>query len=565
MHILPAHASMEKESEDNFVLRPDRCLFRIVAANPSVQKVAPQSLKISEADAIAVQMVVIKKVDRVRKKIWVNTESFDGSACMDFHIFTGSSLTVDDLTPMRVWNTSSVLTYSFDGIQEVDSRLEVAWGEVCAGLAPSLDDSGPPYVLDEENENKDAQAEVLKLLEQHGRIRCLHAGSSAWTMTELGKNTIGVSAMLTNHRHAFKPRDVPVADQTVFELMYNLDKQGWRCMEKQPQHRRQRRRRRQQGDSGGVVVPEDYSPDQPKIWWLKPGQATVFRSYLQCLLLADTLTAPVRHFQQEGWYSALLQGKPFVRRQRGGGTKFAFALPGEDLVVTESKKTSRAPRRTRTSAAAGSSSDGPESPASCEGEGDQEDRQGRDSSDSGSRDSCDSSSGGSSSASGSGSTSRAGASTGKEDTGDEADTSGDRDGAQHAAASEGDRGDRGGCRSTSGSAPIDSTIYWRGFKLCLVKRLGVTLGYEMQCYIDDHKGCRCTRSRSFAAHGGPQRVERLLKQWALAGHTEQCDSWLAHSSYPDPKDSELLSREQLDAQQFVPKRTSGGHRKRTLP
>ncbi|CAK0889829.1 unnamed protein product [Prorocentrum cordatum] len=49
---------------------------------------------------------------------------------------------------------------------------------------------------------------------------------------------------------------------------------------------------------------------------------------------------------------------------------------------------------------------------------------------------------------------------------------------------------------------------------------GQQAGWEVFCYHPDHDQSKCRRRRHFAAHGGPQMTERLLKEWCIRGLCE---------------------------------------------
>jgi hypothetical protein len=98
---------------------------------------------------------------------------------------------------------------------------------------------------------------------------------------------------------------------------------------------------------------------------------------------------------------------------------------------------------------------------------------------------------------------------------------------------------------------LDSTTIWRGFKITAVTREGRTSGYEASCYIVGHhiQGAskRCTRTRSFLLHGGPERVERVLKYWCLFGHCAECEDSDNHQAMPEVDDADLPSLLELEA------------------
>ena len=83
-------------------------------------------------------------------------------------------------------------------------------------------------------------------------------------------------------------------------------------------------------------------------------------------------------------------------------------------------------------------------------------------------------------------------------------------------------------------ARLDTTIPWHTLKFTETKTAGVVTGMEATCYHEDHRDedQRCSRSLKFAAHGGPEMVERKLKWWAVAGAQNSIKSKRGHQELP---------------------------------
>ena len=112
----------------------------------------------------------------------------------------------------------------------------------------------------------------------------------------------------------------------------------------------------------------------------------------------------------------------------------------------------------------------------------------------------------------------------------------------------------------------DTTSLWRGFKFTVVKRRGVPVGLEADCRIAQHKcGTRCTRTRAYAAWGGPAMVERRLKRWCLQGHGSTVETCAAHQDLPDFEADDVPSLEELERTILTEKEFSGLGMKRRAP
>jgi hypothetical protein len=102
----------------------------------------------------------------------------------------------------------------------------------------------------------------------------------------------------------------------------------------------------------------------------------------------------------------------------------------------------------------------------------------------------------------------------------------------------------------------DNNQDWRGCRFTAVKaRKGLEemVAWEVTCRkLSGHHKCRLRRS--FAAHGGQDNVERMLKWWCLHGNT--CKTQEMHVKLIIPALADLPTFDQLDCMDFA---------KRTLP
>ncbi len=61
---------------------------------------------------------------------------------------------------------------------------------------------------------------------------------------------------------------------------------------------------------GRHARPDSYSDASPKMFWVKPHQVTLSPSYLRALLLNNEHKQTVDHFRAEGYYIAVIEGRP---------------------------------------------------------------------------------------------------------------------------------------------------------------------------------------------------------------------------------------------------------------
>ena len=114
---------------------------------------------------------------------------------------------------------------------------------------------------------------------------------------------------LHNSRKLLQTRPgLPLQDLTPFELASRMYAEGWVCCTKAGGVRAKSHKTKADGASE-PLMPEDYSPGQPKRWWLKSSQTSLQASYLRALLSAHLLLKPVPHFMSDRFYECLLSGK----------------------------------------------------------------------------------------------------------------------------------------------------------------------------------------------------------------------------------------------------------------
>ncbi len=509
--------SVPSTTQQNF--SSDVAFFRVVDLNPARRPLAPSAPRLEHAEALGVQSVALRRADFHAKRVYVALEDLDGTASRSFQVFTGSTISFADINTMRAWKAAPNLHYDFG--YEASPALEEVMQEVCRGLLQSLRSGGQgcgQFVLFPCDEKYDAKLAALRWLQTLGRVYQVDEASNSWSLTDDGRRSLQVSSVLSNPYLVLKPRaGTPEKERNIFELMWSMHAEGWVCLVKPEGGRKSSR------PSPDLLVPLDYRHGDRKIWWVKAKQKTIFREYMLCLLQAEAHGQVVKHFQTEGWYKCLLEGTPYVRRQRrtAQGQGFVFEALAEACEGRE--------LHGGAGVTAAPLVDGAEEAKSNSSSHRNADSNSRSSSSgSSSRSSSESSSSGSSSSSSTKSRSSNSSSSrghvcgvcGESAAGSEAPAAVPEVPAPPAAAAPCAGAARIGSGGGSGGALVDTTTFWRGFKLTVTKTHGEASGYEATCYIASHNTTkRCTRTRSFRVHGGENVVQRMLKCWCLAGHS----------------------------------------------
>ena len=102
----------------------------------------------------------------------------------------------------------------------------------------------------------------------------------------------------------------------------------------------------------------------------------------------------------------------------------------------------------------------------------------------------------------------------------------------------------------SGQISRPDTFFWKGFKFTPVTKDGVHTGLECSCFMKGHfvSGVqRCTRTRAYNRHGGPENTLLLLKTWALRAFTDECVDKAMHAALSDLRPRDIgMSAAELD-------------------
>lgn len=146
------------------------------------------------------------------------------------------------------------------------------------------------------------------MLQERGRVKCVRNESHTWVLTAEGAKAVRTMARLQDGQLALRPRpSVTVRDMSLFELMYTLHEEGWKCIVAAAGRRKKKGKQKEKkkdndDDSDMPTHDQPYQSGGAKVWWLKHNAKTVFASYLRCLLAARRLGVPIPHFQIERWH-----------------------------------------------------------------------------------------------------------------------------------------------------------------------------------------------------------------------------------------------------------------------
>ena len=187
---------------------------------------------------------------------------------------------------------------------------------------------------------------------QEVRVTPSDGVSMEWSLTAEGIACAEVSSVLSSPTSALQVRSgISDDERTRFELMMMLQSGGWVCqVYVKPSRRASQKRKKSKGSSKHVVEAVPFEATGRKVFWVKPAQATLLDQYMLALLKAadGSISVPVKHFQPEAYYDAVLQGREYVKRPRKlqGTDDFAFFatdVPARPI-VPQSRRSRKRPR-----------------------------------------------------------------------------------------------------------------------------------------------------------------------------------------------------------------------------
>ena len=148
-----------------------------------------------------------------------------------------------------------------------------------------------------------ATLEALQRLSEQGLAHCTEQSHdvSRWTLSDKAMQAFDFAQMLRRPLSCFKPRsNLELVDSTPWELFLALQSNGW-DMKRAPSKKDQ-------------LALQPYVVGEDKLWYRKSVSCKDPRSYMRCLVAADTLlenfgVRQIPHFQGDGYYKKLEKGK----------------------------------------------------------------------------------------------------------------------------------------------------------------------------------------------------------------------------------------------------------------
>jgi hypothetical protein len=191
----------------------------------------------------------------------------------------------------------------------------------------SLADAGAwPFNEGEELAHPRQSSSTFSELEKLGLCICRRIGDDVcyWALTPKGMHSFSASYTLADPAPAIQPRDVPLCDQTPFELYMQLVDNNWVLS---------RRTKK-------MALPAPYTGGSELTLWLGVDAKTLQASYLRALTSAESILVAadgkvqaIYHFQSDRYYKQLLDGKaPAAVTQ---GVRAAIEDDGGELLAIE--------------------------------------------------------------------------------------------------------------------------------------------------------------------------------------------------------------------------------------
>ena len=236
-------------------------------------------------------------------------------------------LPLDTLLRLHTWKFQADLHYAMPAITLAVS--DSANKHLPSFLGHLLCDGG--FMLEGSDANFTERRALLEEMHEKDLVQ-LHEGE--WSLTQRGKDAVEVGQVVSHAAFLVKPREIPVEDMEVVELMLCLHRQGWKHESVSPK---------------GWPVREYVHDTSSKVWFLDSSKDSVNREYLLLLLTAEDHKKPVPHFAAASVYSSML-GKEVKQQKRRASQALVF-FDDEDVWVDQSAL--QAPPRKRKTPQAG--------------------------------------------------------------------------------------------------------------------------------------------------------------------------------------------------------------------
>ena len=288
-----------------------RILFRLVKKNPSRQKVMPSEFAVGrklQHHHFVVSLIGRDTYADDDHRVSVPLGSVDSCKTAVFSLLSRAT----DIEWLRdklwVHQEDTNLQYTMQSIPIDDCEDVQTVHDILDGLVhhTAIPGSCHWFVAPE------TFHEMLEHLSAHRAVISREVeGGREWQLTHDGMANLRASSDLDLGRSVLKPRDLPLADSTPYEMLCKLKDMGWqwRPLPQKAVDRLQLPAFVLKNIDGGLRAPSDFFTG-----------LTVPTEYLQCLLdqarLAEIGIVEVPHGLTANVYKLMFEGKPYVPRRR---------------------------------------------------------------------------------------------------------------------------------------------------------------------------------------------------------------------------------------------------------
>ena len=276
-----------------------RLFFKAVSLNPMQQQVVPGAPKAKEFDSLVVCLSEMQDCNPSRKsaRCYIREKDDDPER---MYILTPTSFNMTEWKSMTIFHPEGVLFNSL-GV-DLEPELEQVGSDMLMTLLRA------DFVLSSSSKCHRLQEKYLKTMEDYNYVA--RKGADTWHLTDFGKAAFEQSETVMPTRRVMRPgMDTLLADCTTFELLYVLERAGWRCEHPPAKFK---------------AKDLAYVEGAQKVWYLARSAKTFSHSYFVALLQFGEHKLPVEPFRSRTHYEDVIKGKaeatktPAKRRKQLG-------------------------------------------------------------------------------------------------------------------------------------------------------------------------------------------------------------------------------------------------------
>ena len=236
-----------------------------------------------------------------------------------------AALSIDDFSTLRLWQGNGSLLYDF-GLQDGCEFTQLMQGVIRSLVKGNRFHPDKTFRLPRHMDADGCKTEALTVLRSHGLVSAVTKESwTEWTLTEVALQRLQTSEIFTVSEMVLCPagEDVELKDRTTFELLCDMQREGWSLRV----HEAGQRVKKNCAVQEHPRTP--YRAGDAKLWWLRAGSSAIDSEYLRALLAADEHGECVPHFQTSGFYAALWTGVAPVASTKRKKQDFVFLAVGD--------------------------------------------------------------------------------------------------------------------------------------------------------------------------------------------------------------------------------------------